>query len=268
MSLSFRTTIARYIPPWLAARVASGKVRGFKILYTLALLADLGMENAYQGLQAGFPGVGTPEALPLIGRDRCIRRGIDETDEAYAARLITWLDDWKGAGNPFAIMHAVRGFCAPAMPRIRIVNASGTWYTLNPDDSVEIVQTWGAINWNWDGLPAALPTQIWVIIYSDAGPWTVDGTWGDGGKWGDGRSWGTSATPDQVRVLRSIVNDFKSAGDRCRNIIIAFDPASFVPGAAPNASGMPDGSWGHWSKTVAGVRVAARLETARYFDGV
>jgi hypothetical protein len=65
-----------------------------------------------------------------------------------------------------------------------------------------------------------------------------------------------------VRALQSIVADWKPAGTRCVNIILAFDPASFNP-----ASPEPDGNWGKWTKKVAGVAVPSRLATARYLDG-
>lgn len=271
VGLDFTSTLSRYLPPWLTARLATGQVRAFKYIATAALLADGLMQNAYEGLQAGFPGLGTPEALPLLGRERCIRRGIHETDASYAARLVAWLDTWRGAGNPFAIMHAMRDLCTPSVPKMRIVNDSGTWYTLNPDDSVEIRQTWGAINWNWDGNYPVLSTRFWPIIYSDAGPWIEGPAWGSIGAphWGDPETtWGSSATPEEVTLLRAVVNDFKCAGDRCEKIIVAFDPTSFDPTAAPGSPGMPDGTWGHWSKNVGGVQVPARLSTARYFDGV
>jgi hypothetical protein len=266
MNLSLRTTVSRYLPPWFQARLASGKVRAFKYIYSICLLGDGLIENAYQGVQAQYPGLCPPDAYAFIGRDRMIIRGLSEDDDSYAARLINWLVDWKGAGNPFAIMQQVRGFLTPSTAKLRIVNQSGSWYTLNSDGSIEIHQTYPASNWNWDNDPTK-PTRFWLIIYSDAGPWVVDRKYGDGSVWGDGRSWGTSAPSNQVQLLRQIVDNFKSAGDLCPNVIVAFDPASFDPTAAPNSPGMPDGTWGNWSTIVSGVRVPSRLATARYFDG-
>ncbi len=265
---SLRSTLSSYLPPWLGVRVAQGKTAIFSYLYTAALVGDAVLEFTLQGLQARWPGVGTPTALPLIGRDRCIRRGFAESDDSYAGRLPAWLDDWRGAGTPFGLMRAVRDYCFPSKPRLRIVNASGTWYTLNPDDTTEVVQTWGAVNWDWDG-DASKPTRFWLILYStpEPKPWSKGSTYGDGSKWGDGRTWGTTATAEQVATLRAIVRDFKSAGDLCDKIIIAFDADSFAPASAPGAAGMPDGTWGHWSKNVGGVQVPARLTTARYWDG-
>lgn len=268
MNLSFRTTISNCLPPWFQARRLAGKVRAFKFFYTIALMGDGLMQNAYEGLQAQYPSIAPPEALPLIGRDRGIVRGINETNAAYAARLLTWLSEWDGAGNPFTIMRQVRAYLAPFTPRIRIVNDSGTWYTLEADGTTSIVQTWPSSNWVWDGNDAAHPTRFWIIIYSLSGPWSPTGNWGDGNDWGDRvRTWGTTATPDQVLQLRAIVDAWKSAGDCCQNIIIAFDGTSFDPTGVPLSAGLPDGTWGNWSKVVAGVRSPSRLGTARYFRG-
>jgi hypothetical protein len=247
--------------------VAQGKTAIFSYLYAIALVGDATVEFALQGLQARWPGVGTPTALPRLGRDRCIRRGFAESDDSYAGRLPAWLDDWRRAGNPFGLMHAVRDYLSPARPLLRIVNASGTWYTLHPDDTEEVVQTWPALNWDWDG-DASKPTRFWLVIYSDAGPWTPGTSYDDGNPWDGGATFGTSATAEQVATLRAIVRDFKSAGDRCSHIIVAFDPTSFAPTAAPGDPGMPDGTWGHWSKNVGGVQVPARLGSAEYWDGV
>lgn len=266
MTLQIRDTIASYMPSWLQARVPEGLVNAFKYFYACAMLCDLGIEYCYQGLQAQYPTVATPTALPYIGRDRVLPRGILESDESYALRLQRWRTYWRGAGKAYSLMRQIQAFLTPSKPRIRIVNESGTWRTLNPDGTTEVVETYGAVNWDWDSQD--LPSRFWIIIYSDAGPWNPDGTWGDGKKWNDGRTWGTTAVFEQIDALRAIVREFKSAGDLCQNIIVAFDPTSFNPLAAPGSPGMPDGTWGHWSKVSGGVHVPARLATARYFDGV
>ena len=102
-----------------------------------------------------------------------------------------------------------------------------------------------------------------MIIYAGT-RWNVSpSTWGDGSKYGEGLIWGfLDMTTEQATTLRFIVNDWKPAGTRCVNIIVAFDPSSFDP-SAPE----PDGNWGKWSKVVAGVRVPSRLSTARYLAG-
>lgn len=104
------------------------------------------------------------------------------------------------------------------------------------------------------------------MIYPN-GLWTQVETFGDGSTFGDGHTFGSTATPDQVATVKAIVADWKPAGTRCANIILAFDSSSFAPGTARDGSGLPDGTWGTWSKRVGQVRTPSRLSTARYWDG-
>ena len=126
-------------------------------------------------------------------------------------------------------------------------------------------------NWDWDSDPYALVrwSRFWVVIYPN-GLWSPGPNWGDAGfVYGTpGQTWGTTATTDQVASVQAIVSDWKPAGTRCVNIIVAFDNASFDPATARDGSGLPDGTWGRWGKYVGGVAVPARLATARYWDGV
>lgn len=259
---SFRDSMRNFIPPWLSARTSIEKTTAFRFLYCIAWLADIGTEHAVQALQARYPGLGTPTALPYIGRDRRIFRGFAENDASYSSRLVNWLSTHKRAGNPFGIMHEVQAYLTPYTPMMRIVNNSGTWYTLNPDGTEAVHETWvtslADSNWNWDD-DGAHPIRFALIIYSDQGPFTKDRKWGDGGKWGDGRTWGTSATREQVDTIKAIIAARKNAGDVCEQIIIAFDPASFDPTAAQGSPGLPDGNWNLWPN---------RLSTARYWGQV
>jgi hypothetical protein len=265
--LSFREYLRQIVPPWLSDRTGAGRTVGFRYLYAFALVADLATQRVVEGMRSKFPRLADPSALPYIGRDRVIRRGPNEPDAAYAERLVRWIDDWKHAGNPYATMHQVRRFLYPSKPKMRIVNANGTWYTLNPDDSVERVVTLPTKNWNWDG-NSALHARFWLIIYSDTGtPFTRDGVWTASETWADEvtSTWGSTATPEQVAGIRAIVSDWKSSHGVCVNICIAFDSAVFDPAntAPPN----PDGTWLNWGKNVAGVMVAARDSRAIYWDG-
>lgn len=267
MNYSFRGTLDKYCPSWLKPR-PGGKDRGYRYLYALAFLADVGIDFAIECKSARFPGIGTPTALPYISRDRQIRRGFAEPDDVFSLRVLSFRDDHRTQGNWLTLMRMVRAYLYPFKPRMRIVNNRGTWYTLNPDDTHQVVKDAG--NWNWDG-NTALRSRAWLIIYSDAGPWEEPGGWGDGDApaWGGepATTWGTTATPEQVASVQAIIDEWRSGTALYVNVIIAFDPASFDPAAAPGAPNTPDGNWGHWSKNVAGVQVPSRLQTARYWDG-
>lgn len=271
---TFRTTRKWMGPSWLT----DGE--GGLVGYALDLVKDASMKAFVLGLRARFPQdpadptgqtTAPPDALAAIGRDRRMQRGIFETDVEYAARLPTWLDERKTAGNPFTLMRQLHAYTGTAHGcSFRTVDARGNWYSRAADGSQSAVLKAG--NWNWDNRPTddqgrTRWSRFWVVIY----PGTLWGpspfNWGDtaGPRWGGSSSstLGSTATPEQIATLRALVLDWMGAGKRCVNIILAFDPATFDP-----ASPEPDGLWEHWSKVVGGVRVPARLSTARYLDGV
>jgi hypothetical protein len=257
-------------PPWLVSNGESELVG-----YALDLLKDGFVERLRQGLLARLPqndptGATTApdDALAAMGRDRRIRRGLNETPQAYARRLIRWIDDWKVAGNPFALMQQLAAYLGP-VPSYRTVDVRGNWFSRAADGTLSISLT--QANWDWDAASDALArwSRFWVVIYPN-GFWTQGPNWGDSGaKWGTPeRTWGSTATVDEVSTVRSIVADWKPAGTRCVNVILAFDGTSFNPATARDGTGLPDGTWGHWSKISGGAYVASRLSTARYLDGV
>lgn len=261
---AIRTIRKTLAPRWLTE--GEGELVG----YSLDLVKDAFLARLFYGHMARFPqqgpdGSAAPsDALAAMGRDRRIFRAINETDASYAERLLPWLDNRRTTGNPFTLMKRLAEYCGP-LPSFRTVDDRGNWCSRAADGTETYLLDQG--NWNWDGArPAGSWSRFWVIIYPN-GLWTTGpGAWGDAATaaWGaeDGIAWGSTCTSEQAATLRAIVADGKPAGTRCVNIILAFGAGSFAP-ATPE----PDGNWGHWSKTVAGVRVPSRLSTARYLDG-
>jgi len=238
--------------------------------YALDLLRDGILERLRLSVLARIPqndptGTTTAptDALAAMGRDRRVIRGISESNAAYAVRLKAWLDDRRTAGNPFALMQKLAEYCGP-LCSFRTVDVAGNWFSRDENGVETVALKTG--NWNWDGdATRARWSRFWVIIYPN-GLWTEGPEWGDpdAPEWGStSATWGSTATAAEVAAVRSIVADWKPAGTRCVNVIVAFDTASFDP-----ASPEPDGLWETWGKVVDGVMVPARLETARYWDGV
>lgn len=241
--------------------------------YSLDTLKDAFVQRVLNGLLIRFPqqdAQGTPapdDALAASGRDRRIVRGINEASANYAARLVRWLDDWQTAGNPFALMQQLAAYCGSG-PAFRTADVKGNWYSRDALGNLSALIN--QANWDWDSDPSALVkwSRFWVVIYPN-GLWNPAPDFGIGVKFGDGvTTFGTTATPEQVATVKAIISDWKPAGTTCQNIIIAFDDTSFNPITLRDGTGLPDGTWGHWSKRVGSVRVPARLSTARYWDGV
>lgn len=258
-----RNIFYRLAPRWLTSD------DGEKVLFSVGTIMDALEERVLLGLLARFPSYAPPDALTRIGRDRRIIRGINEPAATYAARLLPWLDDHRVRGNPWALMRQLRGYCGVAM-RIRTVDKRGNWYTHDTDGTLSYRLNQG--NWNWADEPSTAFSRFWVILYPSASLWTASPPWGDpalwDGAWGTpGYTWGTTATPDQIKSIRSIIREWKPAGTRCVKIIVAFDEASFDPTSSLGDPGMPDGLWAKPYKVVDGVAVPTRLSTARYWRG-
>jgi hypothetical protein len=251
----------RRLPSWLT----SGD--GGKVAASIALLADDFIARAKLGLLARYPDHADEDALAAIGRDRLIRRGINEPAAAYAVRLKRAFTDHKTRGTPYTLLTQLRAYLQ-ADCVVRIVDRRGNWWTIDADGTRSSSLDTG--NWDWDG-EAATPrwARFWVIIYPAGGtdPWAPSGLWGDATLWGDG-TWGhptltigTTATVDQVASVRAIIREWKPANAICEWVIVAFDAATFTPAGATD----PNGEWARWGDSTGG---PVRLQSARYWKGV
>lgn len=280
MTSTFRDMIRRITPGWLSGAPSGldttklGYV-GSRYLYSIGAQFDIMGDAVVEGIRKRFPlgqKVLDASALAATGRDRSISRGPNEPLSSYATRLVGWIDDMKTMGSAVTMLRQIQGYLTPDNTRIRYVNDRGFWITLETDGSVSyvtspLVASFG--NWDWDHLYSpTVFSRFWIIIYCNGGkPFDVGPRWGDPGVvYSNSRTWGTTATPDQVKGIRAIVQDWKAAHSWCQNIIIAFDPASFDP-TGPQGAPLPDGTWGNYTKTTAVPAPAARLSTARYWQG-
>jgi hypothetical protein len=129
-----RDALKSIIPSWLADR-AGGLNKGFKVLWTIALMADGIVKASIEGVQAALPGIGTPTALRYIGASRRIIRGLGESDAAYAARLRGWLDLWTNAASDETTLRLLQAFLGPepngSTPACRIINRAGLFSYLD-----------------------------------------------------------------------------------------------------------------------------------------
>lgn len=250
--MSLRSALREISPPWLRADVSE------RVMHPFGIVLDVVTEWAWQGMRSRFPGVAPADALPVHGRDRRIVRGITEGAAPFAERLRIWLDSWSIAGSSLSVLRQLRGYLSASTPALRIVDNSGNWTEL---DGADVVTRTPLGSWDWDGDSTSW-WRYWPIVDSSAGPFASEGTWGDGATWGDGGTWGTTATPEQVANLRALLRRWAGAHAVPQWVIVSLDGAHFVPGDPG-----PDGTWGTWSKNVAGTQVPTRHGGARYMDG-
>lgn len=248
---------------------------------------------------ADFPSL---DALPVLGRERRIARGLLQSPADYAGELRRHLDYARRAGTAFVVLDRIASLLSPAPPMLRLVTnttAATTWYTrLATGDFIvqntlgmglAIAAATGAVSpntsiakpWDWDSHSnpappdAGEPGRIWIIVYAPCnGKYLAgdEGQWGDGTtKYGDGdgttevKTIGTTTTEQWVQLIRGEAKTWRCAGHRLSHIIVAFDPASFNP---LSSTGLPDGHWGNHGRILFGARVRARLASARYFRGI
>ncbi len=258
-----RTQLRTWVPWWLSDRFfSSGKTVGFRFLWAMIKALDLIAEWIVQGLQAAWPGKGTPTALELIGRSRVIQRGHNDTDDQYAAKLITWLDRWRSAGTQFALAREIHEFLA-TRPKVRVINRAGHWVTMDTDGTV----TTNDVAWDWDSVSnperAGYWSELFVIVYYD---YTHSGTWGDGRLWGARDSGiGHVVTREERSALLHLLSIWKSAHSKVRVVIWTTDATLFDP---LTPASCPDGTWGQWSIPGTDPRVpGGRVRTTcRYWE--
>ncbi len=230
----FADMAARIAPSWLQRAVGGG------LLLALTRVLDAAYEAARQAFFARFPGLGTPTALPLIGRDRGVVRSPSDTDDGYAARLRSWISDRYFMGTMRGLARQVQAFL-PDHPRVRVINRAGVTFTREADGS----ESTATMAWNWDGVShparAGRWSDLWIVVYSTAYP--LAGTWGDGALWGGIDAFGHDVPAADVAALRTIVADWKAAHSRVVAMIWTTTLTDFNPAGGGR---MPDGTWGEW----------------------
>jgi hypothetical protein len=259
----FRHAIRSYVPNWLSSRPEL--FVGFALLYVLAAVLDIFWEWSFQGLQAAFPGLGTPTALPLIGYSRGILRGEAETDASYASRLLPWITTWTGAASSIVLAQQIRAYLANH-PTVRIVNRAGFWVTVDSGGTISTATS----PWDWDSVSnperniPGFPwwSDLWIIVYPTEWPITGTNLASLVGVWGtsQGVGLGHQVPRSAVDAIRTLVGQWRGAHCWIEAIIWSYDATLFVPGSP--VAGDPDGTWGNWHKLAGGVAVPARTGAA------
>lgn len=226
--LTFRDTLRKICPPWLQHGFAE------RLLYPIGAHLDILGDALVAGIKLRFPNEYSAESLPWLGRERRIRRGINESDEIYGNRMRRWLDDHARRGGPYAMLAQLYAHYAAAPFEIELVNFNGGRYTLATDGTI----THDVIVWAPD--TDADHWARWWLLYHWPTPVTDDGVWEDPGTWGDGGAWGTGLSLAEVEDLRTIPAEWNSA--HTQGTIVLIGPGGELWGS-PGVWGDP-GVWG------------------------
>jgi len=229
--IKFRDTLLQRVPWWLRFGTARA------ILWAIGVQLDLQADAAASAVRRRFPGLDSADSLPVIGRERRIRRGPSEPDAIYAARLSHWFDDHKARGNPYTLLDQVGAFYAATPFEIDLIYWSGRRFHRTVD---------GTITYS-DGAPQDTDTVHWArwwlylqwptALMSD-GVWSDPGVWDDGGVWDSG-----TLTASDVAQIRLVPTEWNSARPRGTVVLI-----SSVNGGAwdfPVELWSDPGSWGN-----------------------
>jgi len=242
----FRDVFRKFIPNWLADRrfAPAKRFAGFGFLWSMIAPLDTAMQVILEGVQAAWPGKGTPSALPYIGRSRLLIRGQGESDTDYAAYLRTWLELHPLAGSQKGIALVLHNYLGNK-PRVRVISRAGHWVTVEEDGTV----TEEDATWDWDSVSnperndvdAPYWSDLFVVIYPTQWSTRVfisDLDWnGTGGL-------GHDVTREEVDAVRGLFAQWKGAHNRIRAVIWTTNGALFDPS---DDLTKPDGTWGWWS---------------------
>lgn len=225
---TFRDQLLARVPWWLRNGNAG------KVLWTIGVHIDALVDAAAVAVKHRFPGNTTlVDALPIVGRDRKIRRGVYETTATYQSRLVRWLDYHHYRGSPGELLRKVQEHFAPLHKELTLRSYLGRQYVLKVDGTL-VGPTQYAGVWPPDG-DAARWARLWLyvdygtvymtdefgdLILDEFGDPIIevagvdfgdDGFWGDPGQWGDGGVWGSGLDPIEIGRYTAITHDWLAA---------------------------------------------------------
>ena len=212
-------------PIWLRGKNAA------TLIYVLGRLLDRILDGAVAAVKHRFPGYYSFDGLNLTGRERGLRRGIFETDQGYADRLVRYLDASQVRGSPTEMLTQLYYFHRPELwLAASIIERSGHRYTMGTGTSDQpgtIVED-RISGWNPDSHPERWATYT-IIIYGMP-------------------VYAIAPLPIQQRALqdlKALVQDFNPA--RCKGTIVVYaGTGDDLWGALPAPPGHPEITEGLW----------------------
>lgn len=217
--LRFESAIKQFCPPWLR------RTEGGRLMGAFGRQIDSLVDRTREALLIRFPGQ-DPDALPMIGSDRRIRRGPAETDGVYAARLRRWWDDHRSRGGGVALLQQLHAYWDEATEgaQIDVVHYDGTRRVMDGDGNLSL----DSITWGGDGTGDW--SQVWIFFHLDADP---------AGLTDDGGSPGISAA--NAARLRAVPTDWSAAHILRIRIVLLYTGSVRLWGYPT-----PVPTWGTW----------------------
>lgn len=227
MAMTWRDRVRLVTPPWLRNGVAA------KLLYAIAMQFDALTDMVTAAVKIRFPGLYSDESLPMIGRERRIRRGRVEPSATYAKRLPRWLTDHKTRGGPYAMLAQLFAYYDGNHFPIRLVYRSGRAFDMDVDGNVTMLD----VTWN----PDAVPEQWarWWLIYQLPDAIPAARKYGDPGlKYGAGATYGSGFTSTEIYDLRVVPREWNAAHAIGHLVLIHLNGGA-VYGIPPHKYGEP-----------------------------
>lgn len=195
----FRRQLEQISPPWMRAR------RSLELWNVLGLGLDAFADAARDAVKARFVNLAPIDALGLIGSDRLLERYSVQTDDSWRTWIASAWDLWTFAGTEDIVERALHEAGFPNASVHDVHNPPPGWATTWPPDG-------DTDNWS----------RFWVWL---AEPWPFDWQiveWGDGHLWGDGHTWGSTATVEEINLIRRTVRKWRPSHVICAGIYVPF----------------------------------------------
>lgn len=277
--MSLREHIENFVPPWLSDG-AGTFATGYRILWSLGLIADAMLDLTIEATNAALPGRGTPTALPVIARSRGIKRGRVESTESHVDRLLRWRELHRERGRMHALTREIQNYLGTTnggeLHTVMCVSRGNTWGLRREDGAYEFYDDADlGFAWDWDSQSnpelAGNWSDLWVIVVPSGYATHAHWWWSS-----QDTGLGHDCPQRQVSDLREIVSTWTAGRTRVRAVLwsprlvpdgfdgegqLAFDP---LPGGP--LPYRPDGHWGMWCKSVDGHAVASRPKWLRIWE--
>lgn len=127
---TFRDSIRIESPAWMQRGTLE------RLMYAFTVQLDAMGDALVAGIKLRWPGAYGYESLPLVGRQRQIIRGLQESDESYALRLQHYRKAHQARGGARAMLEQLHAYYGERTWSAQLVYASKRRYTLHPDGSV------------------------------------------------------------------------------------------------------------------------------------